>query len=104
MILLNTLREERRKVRNRAHIRPTPYPILRLSELFGLECGHRICASCWDTYLTKKITSEDINQAISCAGHNCGVLVDDDTVMKLVRDLEVRKKYQNLILNSFVKV
>ena len=49
----------------------------------GLECGHRL----W----------------ISCAAHNCQTLVDDDTVVKLIPDAEMRQKYQHLITNSFVE-
>lgn len=51
-----------------------------------------------------KIMSEGIGQTISCAAHNCEVLIDDATVMKLVPDVKVRTKYQHLITNSFVEV
>jgi ariadne-1 len=70
----------------------------------GLECGHRFCVSCWAEYLTTKIMSEGIGQTISCAAHNCEILIDDATVMKLVPDAKVRLKYQHLITNSFVEV
>lgn len=48
--------------------------------------------------------SEGIGQTISCAAHNCEILIDDATVMKLVPDAKVRLKYQHLITNSFVEV
>lgn len=70
----------------------------------GLECGHRFCNSCWTEYLTIKIMSEGIGQTISCAAHNCDILIDDSTIMKLVPDPKVRTKYQHLITNSFVEV
>lgn len=70
----------------------------------GLECGHRFCNPCWTEYLTMKIMSEGIGQTISCAAHNCDILIDDTTVMKLVPDPKVRTKYQHLITNSFVEV
>ena len=70
----------------------------------GLDCGHRFCHSCWAEYLTTKIMSEGIGQTISCAAHNCEILIDDATVMKLVPDAKVRLKYQHLITNSFVEV
>lgn len=73
------------------------------STLTGLQCGHKFCADCWSRYLTTKIMDEGMGQTISCAAHNCDILVDDDSVMKLVSDARVRLKYQHLITNSFVE-
>lgn len=70
----------------------------------GLECGHRFCTQCWGEYLTTKIMEEGVGQTIACAAHGCDILVDDATVMRLVRDSKVRLKYQHLITNSFVEV
>lgn len=47
---------------------------------------------------------EGLGQSISCAAHGCDIIVDDVTVMKLVRDSRVKLKYQHLITNSFVEV
>ncbi|XP_013390777.1 E3 ubiquitin-protein ligase arih1 [Lingula anatina] len=69
----------------------------------GLECGHRFCTACWTEYLTTKIIDEGMGQTISCAAHGCDILVDDATVMSLVKDSKVRLKYQHLITNSFVE-
>lgn len=68
----------------------------------GLECGHRFCRECWGAYLKTKIMDEGMGTSISCAAHNCNILVDDVTVMSLVDDPRVRAKYQHLITNSFV--
>lgn len=70
----------------------------------GLECGHRFCTQCWGEYLTTKIIEEGVGQTIACAAHGCDILVDDATVMRLVRDSKVKLKYQHLITNSFVEV
>lgn len=70
----------------------------------GLECGHRFCTQCWGEYLTTKIMEEGVGQTIACAAHGCDILVDDATVMRLVRDAKVKLKYQHLITNSFVEV
>lgn len=70
----------------------------------GLECGHRFCTHCWGEYLTTKIMEEGVGQTIACAAHGCDILVDDATVMRLVRDSKVKLKYQHLITNSFVEV
>lgn len=47
---------------------------------------------------------EGVGQTIACAAHGCDILVDDVTVMRLVKDSKVRLKYQHLITNSFVEV
>lgn len=69
----------------------------------GLDCGHRFCNACWSEYLTTKIMDEGMGETISCAAHGCDILVDDQSVMELVRDPKVRLKYQHLITNSFVE-
>ncbi|CAH1737077.1 E3 ubiquitin-protein ligase ariadne-1 isoform X1 [Aphis gossypii] len=69
----------------------------------GLECNHRFCTQCWTEYLTTKIIEEGVGQTIACAASGCDILVDDATVMRLVRDPKVRMKYQHLITNSFVE-
>ncbi|CAL8074760.1 unnamed protein product [Orchesella dallaii] len=71
--------------------------------MYGMECGHRFCVQCWSEYLTTKIMEEGMGQTIACAAHNCPILVDDATVMKLVTDPKVKLKYQHLITNSFVQ-
>lgn len=70
----------------------------------GLECGHRFCMGCWGEYLTTKIMEEGVGQTIACAAHACDILVDDASVMRLVKDSKVKLKYQHLITNSFVEV
>lgn len=70
----------------------------------GLECGHRFCTGCWGEYLTTKIMEEGVGQTIACAAHACDILVDDASVMRLVKDSKVKLKYQHLITNSFVEV
>lgn len=70
----------------------------------GIECGHRFCVSCWTEYLTIKIIDEGMGQFISCPAHGCCILVDDETVMKLLKDSKVKLKYQYLITKSFVEV
>ncbi|XP_076443891.1 E3 ubiquitin-protein ligase arih1-like [Babylonia areolata] len=78
------------------------YPV-PASEMTGLECGHKFCSKCWADYLTSKIIDEGMGQTISCAAFGCDILVDDTTVMTLIRDPKVKLKYQQLITNSFVE-
>lgn len=69
----------------------------------GLECGHEFCSSCWARYLTTKIMDEGMGQTISCAALGCDILVDDESIVKLISDPKVKLKYQQLITNSFVE-
>eukprot|EP00057_Strongylocentrotus_purpuratus_P031404 XP_784503.1 PREDICTED: E3 ubiquitin-protein ligase arih1 isoform X2 [Strongylocentrotus purpuratus] len=73
------------------------------SSMTGIECNHKFCADCWTEYLTTKIMEEGMGQTITCAAHGCDILVDDITVMKLVKESKVKLKYQHLITNSFVE-
>lgn len=73
------------------------------SQMTGLECGHRFCYHCWNEYLTTKIMEEGVGQTISCAAHNCLILVDDETAMRLIQNPRVKLKYQQLITNSFIE-
>ncbi|XP_022658003.1 E3 ubiquitin-protein ligase ARIH1-like isoform X3 [Varroa destructor] len=68
----------------------------------GLECGHKFCASCWNMYLSTKVMDEGC-QMITCPAVSCGVLVDDQTVIKLLIDPKVRIHYQKQITESFVQ-
>jgi len=69
----------------------------------GLECGHRFCGACWTEYLTTKIMDEGMGQMIACAAHGCDILVDDETVLRLVTEARVLQRYRHLITNSFVE-
>uniref|UniRef100_A0A6M2DJA0 RBR-type E3 ubiquitin transferase n=1 Tax=Xenopsylla cheopis TaxID=163159 RepID=A0A6M2DJA0_XENCH len=79
------------------------FTVLPSTMMTGLECGHRFCTQCWAEYLTTKIMEEGLGQTIACAAHACDILVDDATVMRLVREPRVKLKYQHLITNSFVE-
>jgi hypothetical protein len=72
-------------------------------DMASLECMHKFCKECWQTYLKTKIIDEGMGLTISCAAHKCDILVDDNTVMSLVEDPIVKAKYQHLITNSFVE-
>ncbi|CAF1055744.1 unnamed protein product [Rotaria sordida] len=73
-----------------------------LNDMAGLECGHIFCINCWQYYLTTKIMHEGIGQTIPCPA-KCDILVDDKTVLRLIDNPDVRRKYQHLITNSFVE-
>lgn len=79
------------------------FMVLPHTQMTGLECGHRFCYHCWNEYLTTKVIAEGVGQTIACPAHACPILVDDETAMRLLKDLRVRTKYQHLITNSFVE-
>ncbi|CAI8030003.1 E3 ubiquitin-protein ligase arih1 [Geodia barretti] len=69
----------------------------------GLECGHYFCQECWDSYLKVMVMCEGRSQSIQCPASHCSIVVDEATVLRLLRKPEVRKKYQLLITSSFVQ-
>jgi ariadne-1 len=46
---------------------------------------------------------EGEGQSITCAAHECDILVDDATVMRLVGNSKVKLRYQQLVTKSFVE-
>lgn len=69
----------------------------------GLVCGDRFCSECWTVYLTTKIMDEGNVHRLTCAAQTCDTIVDDQIVMNLIKDPNVKLKYQHLITNSFVE-
>lgn len=51
-----------------------------------------------------KIMDEGVGNSILCAATDCDFIIDDETVIQLVDDLQVKRRYQHLITNSFVQV
>lgn len=72
-------------------------------EMTGLECGHLFCRECWDSYLNVMIVCEGRGQTIECPDTSCPIVVDETTVLKLLRKPDVKQKYQMIITNSFVQ-
>lgn len=71
--------------------------------LTGLQCGHRFCQLCWNEYLMTKILNENTGQNIFCPSTNCDILVDENFVIKVLQDSNVRSRYHKLIADSFVQ-
>lgn len=78
------------------------YDDVNPKHMFEVDCGHRFCYNCWNEYLTTQIVESGLAEAISCAAHNCSILLDDETVLKLVKDSKVKTKYQQIVINNFV--
>lgn len=79
------------------------YETFWTSNVTYLGCNHYFCDDCWNDYLKSKIVDEGMAEAINCPGFKCQVLVDDDKVMRLLKDIAVICKYQQFITDSFVK-
>lgn len=72
--------------------------------IVGLGCGHSSCRECWRQYLTFQIVDDGKSDSIKCPDTNCGIVVDDGTVMQLLSDENTKQKFQHLMSNSFVEV
>ncbi|KAL5515701.1 hypothetical protein EMCRGX_G000905 [Ephydatia muelleri] len=72
-------------------------------KMYGLECGHLFCRPCWESYLKTMVMMEGRGQTIVCPGASCEIIVDEATVLELLKQQAVRQKYQLLITNSFVQ-
>lgn len=47
---------------------------------------------------------EGVGNSILCPESDCDVIIDDETVIELVNNLQVKHRYQHFITNSFVQV
>eukprot|EP00008_Paramoeba_atlantica_P011847 CAMPEP_0201490596 /NCGR_PEP_ID=MMETSP0151_2-20130828/26648_1 /ASSEMBLY_ACC=CAM_ASM_000257 /TAXON_ID=200890 /ORGANISM="Paramoeba atlantica, Strain 621/1 / CCAP 1560/9" /LENGTH=488 /DNA_ID=CAMNT_0047876599 /DNA_START=375 /DNA_END=1838 /DNA_ORIENTATION=+ len=69
-------------------------------ELFAIECKHYFCFLCWNQYLTMQIR-EGQSGLIPCPSYDCGLLVEEQFVKKMVTE-EIYVKYQSFLAKSFV--
>ena len=51
----------------------------------GLRCGHVFCQPCYEQYLTQKIVEEGECRRILCPESGCDVVVDEQTIKKVVQ-------------------
>lgn len=58
-------------------------------EMCGLECGHYFCRECWGSYLRVMVMCEGRGQSIQCPASHCAIVVDETTVLQLLREPEV---------------
>ena len=65
-------------------------------ESYALQCGHRACTVCWNTYLTKKVKEEGESSKVQCPFDKCHVIVDEKTVELLV-DADTFERYVHRI-------
>ena len=66
------------------------------------ECGEAFCGSCWDEYLSAKLTDQANLQMIQCPG--CDIVMDDRAILKVLsKDSKLKVRYQQVLINSFVE-
>jgi len=99
------IRSKRRKINKNSKIANCKicYIEMNLKQMFSLDCGHLFCKSCWNQYLTSKIMSEGIVNAMTCAETDCKIIVNDEQVLQLLDNVSVKAKYQRLTTNSYVE-
>ena len=71
-------------------------PCSMLQVMCGLECGHYFCRECWDSYLRVMVMCEGRGQSIQCPASHCAIVVDEVTVLQLLREPEVCTVAQQL--------
>ena len=66
------------------------------------ECGEAFCSSCWDEYLSAKLTDQANIQMIQCPG--CDIVMDDRAILKVLnKNSKLKVRYQQVLINSFVE-
>lgn len=68
------------------------------------ECYHRYCNFCWENYITTVVQDGGIIESIKCAAPKCLAELEDEVVLQLLHNNNIKKKYQRQITYSFVQV
>lgn len=70
-----------------------------------LQCNHRFCEPCLSDYISSTIKDGGLlSTALKCPGFQCFFELDDDLVLKMLNESELKLKYQHVIANCFVLV
>ena len=72
--------------------------------MFGLNCGHVYCHSCWTSYISIKITDQD-DSIITCPElMSCPTRINDESIFDFIDNQDIKTKYQQLIIKSFIQL
>ena len=74
----------------------------RRKRMLSLSCGHQFCTECWVEHITTRISQYQGSPRIECPG-NCKVILDDETVLKVLPEGAAREKYQQFISAGYVQ-
>lgn len=76
------------------------YPI---DNFRSLSCGHLFCMECWQCFLQTQLR-QGISSAISCMEPDCPILLPEDFALDMLKQADLRAKYQNFAFQDHVKV
>lgn len=68
------------------------------------ECYHRYCNFCWENYITTVVQDGGLIESIKCAAPKCLAELEDEVVLQLLHNNNIKNKYQRQITYSFVQV
>lgn len=75
------------------------------SRIRKLECNHRFCVDCLKDYIAGVIRDGGLlESAINCPGFRCKYELDDKFVFEVLTDKILKRKYLQIIGNTFVQV
>lgn len=67
----------------------------------ALACGHRYCVPCYTQYATQKVREEGESRRIQCMHDGCPLVVDEDTMAKLLTP-DSFQRYRVLLDRTYV--
>eukprot|EP01117_Protostelium_nocturnum_P000797 TRINITY_DN109_c1_g1_i1.p1 TRINITY_DN109_c1_g1~~TRINITY_DN109_c1_g1_i1.p1 ORF type:complete len:564 (-),score=161.84 TRINITY_DN109_c1_g1_i1:114-1805(-) len=76
------------------------YDDFELKDVTGLGCDHFFCNDCFTSYLSVAITGG--TDVINCPGHKCKEPVDLPTIVSLLPNLDLYRKYVSFVMKTFV--
>ena len=74
----------------------------RRKKMLRLSCGHQFCRDCWVEHINTRISHQRGSQLIECPA-SCRVVVDDETVLKLLEEGSPRQRYQQFVTAGYVQ-
>lgn len=70
-------------------------------DTMALACGHRYCIPCYTQYVEQKVREEGESRRIQCMNGACKLVVDEDTMSKLL-PAAVLERYRVLLDRTYV--
>lgn len=72
------------------------------SEMYALPCRHAFCRSCWDSFLTDRLSTKATQDHISCPRHDCEerVLLSDISQLQETRIHEWHNVFLTLLVDK----
>lgn len=72
-------------------------------KMFGMDCGHSFCSSCWLKYI-EILLSSGVSTTIGCMASGCKVLCLEDFILEVLGDRsDLKEKYKKLAFKECVE-